>query len=136
MAFVVVISAFMYNFMKTYTEDTTHDVKKQVYNTDECRPVGINIQDGCVSAQVLNITLQNTNYVRIQGMDFRFYGLNNRPVGNNRTSIVMNPNRIKEVSIDTGVTGVAMVEVVPVVYKENIEIICSDKKAQLKVNSC
>ncbi|HII72363.1 TPA: hypothetical protein HA265_06430, partial [Candidatus Woesearchaeota archaeon] len=73
MAFAVVLSAFMYNFMVSYTKDSTEDMKKIVYNTDECRLVSINIESACMTAQALNITLQNRNYIRIDEMDFRFY---------------------------------------------------------------
>ena len=136
MAFVVVLSAFMYSFMVSYTEDTTDDVKKQVYNTDECRSVSVNIVTGCLSSQTLNITVQNTDYIRIDGMDFRVYDLSKRPLHTNRTNITMNPNRIKQIEIDTGATNVGFVEIIPIVYKDDLEILCSEKKAQADIVAC
>ena len=134
-AFAVVLSAFMYNFMVSYTKSSTDDMKKVVYNTDECRFVSINIEDACLSSQVLNITLQNRNYIRIDSMDFRFY--NGRvPLHTNITEIAMNPNRKKVVSLDTGTSSVTRVEVIPHITKENMDIICADKKAAKEVVSC
>jgi len=134
-AFTVVLSAFMYNFMVDYTESSTRDMKKVVYNTDECRMVSLNIDSVCFSSQVLNITLENKNYIRIDGIDFRFY--NGRfPLHTNQTAIALNPNRVKLVSIDTGVSAVTMVEIIPHVSKENMDIICSDKKVAADVATC
>lgn len=135
-AFAVVLSAFMYDFMVSYTESSTDDMKKVVYNTDECRLVSVNIEDACRSSQVLNITLQNRNYIRIDSLDFRFYK-DRVPLHTNITEISMNPNRRKMVSIDTGTSvGITRVEVIPHVTKENMDIICAEKKASREVGAC
>ncbi len=132
MAFAIVLSAFMYNFMVSYTEDTTDDIKKTVYNTDECRSVSLNIKSACMSTQDLNITLENTNYIRIDKLDFRLY--NGRvPLHTNQTEIPMNPNRLKTVILATGVASVTRVEVIPHIEKEQMDIICADKKAESTV---
>ncbi len=137
MAFVVAISAFMYSFMTGYTKDTTKDIKKQVYNADECRSVSLNILSACHASGYLNITVQNTNYLRITGMDFRLYDKNKKPIQTNTTEIPMNPNRIKELSINTGITTtVSRVDVIPRIKKDNLEIICGEQKAQKEVTTC
>ena len=126
---------FHVQFHGYYAESSTKDMKKVVYNTDECRMVSINIDSACFSAQVLNITLENKNYIRIDGIDFRFY--NGRfPLHTNQTSIALNPNRVKLVSLNTGVSAVTMVEIIPHVSKENMDIICSDKKVAADVAVC
>ncbi|MBN1544357.1 hypothetical protein JW898_02740 [Candidatus Woesearchaeota archaeon] len=136
-AFAVILSAFMYNFMVSYTKDTTQDIKKTVYNTDECRSVSFNIVSACFSAstQVLNITLENTNYARIDSMAFRLYD-GRIPLHTNNTGIPMNPNRVKEIILDTGVASVTRVEVIPSIEKEGMDIICSDRKAEAEVVPC
>jgi hypothetical protein len=48
----------------------------------------------------------------------------------------MNPNREKLVSFSTGAAAVTRVEVIPRIVKENMEIICSDKKASSSVVGC
>ncbi len=136
MAFVVAISAFMYSFMTDYANDTTTDIKKQVFNTDECRTISLNIVSACISSQTLNITLQNTGYIRIEGIDFRVYDEFNVPIHTNRTTTALNPNRIKPMELNVGVSGVGLVEIIPVIEKENIEIICAEKKAQKSVTLC
>ncbi|NQU79004.1 hypothetical protein HQ545_04510 [Candidatus Woesearchaeota archaeon] len=133
-AFAIMLSALMYEFMVGYTEDSTEDMKKVVYNTDECRLVGLNADSACMSAQVLNITLRNNNYIRISEMDFRIY--NGRvPLHTNETSIAMNPDRIKQVLLDTGVSSVTYVEVIPHIEKDGFEIICADKTASVNVEA-
>jgi len=126
--------------MVSYTQDQTQSIKKVVYNTDECRQVSLSINAVCVSlvgsSQVLNITLQNRNYIRIDGMDFRLY--NGRiPIHTNLTTITMNPNREKVITLDTGTATVpTLVEVIPHIKKENIDMICADTKVASAVVSC
>lgn len=136
MAFAVVLSVFMYNFMVSYTTDQTQEIKKVVYNTDECRQVSLSINAVCVSSQVLNITLQNRNYIRIDGMDFRLYN-GHIPIHTNLTTITMNPNREKVITLDIGTATVpTLVEVIPHIKKENIDMICADTKVASAVVSC
>jgi hypothetical protein len=135
MAFAVVLSVFMYQFMVDYAKQSTEDIKKVVYNTDECTRISLSINSVCFSSQALNITLQNRNYVRIDKIDFRLY--NGRiPLHTNYTNITMNPNREKEMTIQTGITAMTMVEVIPHIVKEGMDIICSDKKVQSDVPGC
>jgi FlaG/FlaF family flagellin (archaellin) len=134
-AFAIMLSALMYNFMVDFTETSTEDIKKIVYNTDECRTVSISIESACFAAQDLNITLQNRNYIRIDSMDFRYYD-GRVPLDINQTNITMNPNRVKTVSIATGQSSVTRVEVIPHIIKENTDIICADKKDSAEVTSC
>ena len=135
MAFAVVMSVFMYNFMVDYTKSSTEDVKRIVYNADECRAVSLDINDVCISAQALNITLQNRNYIRIDKMDFRFYS-GRMPVHTNLTNITMNPNRVKQLSLNTGASGLTRVEVIPHIVKEGMDIICSERKAEKLIQNC
>ena len=134
-AFAVVLSAFMYSFMVSYTESSTEDIKKVVYNTDECRQVGLNIESACMSSQVLNITLKNTNYIRIDKIDFRFYN-GRTPLHTNLTNITMNPNRLKLFDFETGVPAATRVEVIPHITKDNMDIICADKSAASDMSAC
>lgn len=135
MSIAVVLSAFMFNFMTDYSEETTKDIKKIVYNTDECRLVSVSIESACLSSQTLNITLQNRNYIRIDKTDIRVYN-GNVPLSTNETNITLNPNRIKTASINIGTTTATRVEVIPRVIKENEDIICGDKKATSAVSAC
>jgi FlaG/FlaF family flagellin (archaellin) len=134
-AFAIILSALMYNFMVDYTESSTDDIKKIVYNTDECRMVSVNIDSACLSSQVLNITLQNRNYIRIDTLDFRYYA-GRVPLHTNQTNLSMNPNRVKVVSLDTGVTSVTRVEVIPHIVKDNTDVICAEKTVQSTVSTC
>ncbi len=135
-AFAILLSAMMYNFMVDYTKSSTEDVKKVVYNTDECRLVSINIEYACFSAQVLNITLQNRNYIRVDKMDIRYYD-GRIPLDLNQTNISMNPNREKIIELATGQSSITRVDVIPHIVKEGMDIICADKKASKEVvNGC
>jgi FlaG/FlaF family flagellin (archaellin) len=138
LAFAVALSAFMYSFMVDYTEDTTEGIKKQVYNTDECRQASLSIEDACVdtSAQILNITLQNRNYIRLDKIDFRLY-VGRTPISTVETTITLNPNRKKLVSVNTSTTDtVTYVEVIPHIETHDYDIICGDKKVASEVSTC
>lgn len=135
MAFAVVLSALMYSFMVDYTNDSVSDIKRVVYNADECRSVSLVISSSCFSAQILNITLENNNYARIDTMDFRLF--NGRvPIHMNQTNISMNPNRVKAIELKTGASAVTMVEVIPHIMKEDMDIVCTDRKVQADVLAC
>jgi FlaG/FlaF family flagellin (archaellin) len=138
MTFAVALSAFMYNFMIGYTKDTNENIKDIVYNTDECRQVSASIEDVCFdsTSQILNITLQNRNYIRLYKIDFRIFN-GNVPIHTNNTEITLNTNRKKLISLNTGTSQtVTYVEVIPHVTKENKDIICSDKKIAERVTVC
>jgi hypothetical protein len=136
LAFVVALSAIMYKFMIDHTEKTTDDIKKAVYDTDECRLVSLNIESVCLSSQVLNITLENTNYIRIEKLDFRLYN-GVTPIHTNYTNTTLNPNRKKVVSLGIGTSSnVTLIEAIAHVTKDNMDIICSNRKVQATVTSC
>jgi hypothetical protein len=133
--FAVILSVFMYSFMVDYTKSSADDMKKVVYNTDECRSVSINIESVCLSAQSLNITLQNSNYARIDRLDFRIYD-GRIPKFTNQTNITMNPNRVKTVSLNIGTASASRVEVIPHIEKDNMDMVCADRKAEKEFGAC
>lgn len=138
LTFAVSLSAFMYSFMVDYTESTTDDIKKTVYNTDECRQASVSIEDVCVdtASQVLNITLQNRNYIRLDKIDFRLYE-GRLPIHTIATNTTLNPNRKKLVSVDTNTTDtVTYVEVLPHIETHDLDIICSERKISSSVSAC
>ncbi|MBI4738323.1 hypothetical protein HY772_01960 [Candidatus Woesearchaeota archaeon] len=132
-AFVVSLSAVMFSFMTDYTRSATKDIKKTVFNTEECRSVSLSVESACFASQVLNITVQNRNYLRIDKLDFHLYDLAKKPQAFNVTNVTMNPNRQKVVTLNTGMSQLGFVEVVPVILKQApeglFEIVCSDRKA-------
>ncbi|MBI5398378.1 hypothetical protein HZB03_02840 [Candidatus Woesearchaeota archaeon] len=133
MAFVVSLSAVMFSFMTDYTRSATKDIKKTVFNTEECHSVSLSVESACFASQVLNITVQNRNYLRIDKLDFRLYDLAKKPRALNITNITINPNRKKTITVNTGMSQLGFVEVVPVILKQApealFEIVCSDRKA-------
>ena len=135
-AFAASLSAFMYRFMVDYTNDSTDAVKEQTFNTDECRSVSLSIESICQTSQVLNITIQNRNYIKINKLTYRLFDAGNKPISSNETDTTMNPNRKKQVSLGIGQT-LGYIEIVPHVVRENIEIICDERKASTSnIPSC
>ena len=132
-AFVVSLSAIMFSFMTDYTRSSTKNIKKTVFNTDECRSVALSIESVCFSSQVLNITVKNRNYLRIDEVDVRLYDSKNKPLGLNITNVSLNPNREKIISINTGFSSLGFVEVIPRVIKEDVDgpfdIVCDERRA-------
>ncbi|MBT7903740.1 hypothetical protein HN587_07795 [Candidatus Woesearchaeota archaeon] len=131
MAFAVALSAFMYSFMVDHTTESTNEIKKTVFNTDECRQVSLSVESVCqnLTTQVLNIQIQNRNYRRIDLIDYRIYDADKKPLSTNSTEISLNPDRTKQIEV-TGITQeLGMVEVIPIVKREDFTIICADRKA-------
>jgi len=131
-AFVIGLSALSYRFIVPLVSDTTTDVKKVVFNTDECRQVGISIEEVCQdsTAQHLNMTIRNRNYISVDKLRFQWFDTDNIPISSEEQDVTHAPNRNKIYSVDTG-TGatIGAVQITPVIIKENLEIVCSEKEA-------
>ncbi|MFC1753051.1 hypothetical protein ACFL96_06610 [Thermoproteota archaeon] len=131
-AFVIAISALSYRFIVPMVQDTTEDVKKVVFNTDECRQAAISLEEVCQdsTAQHLNMTIRNRNYIRIDELRFQWFDANNVPVSSSELEVKHAPNRAKKYSVDTGTSSVlGFVKVTPVLQKEGMTIICGEKAA-------
>lgn len=129
-AFVIALSALSYAFIVPLVKDTTTSVKKVVFNTDECRQVAISIESVCQdnAAQHLNMTIRNRNYIRIDKIRFNWFGTDNAQISSLSETTKLAPNRIKRYEIDT-TTGatIGFVKITPIIYKDNLEVICSEK---------
>ena len=138
--FAVAISAVGFRFIIPIVEKSTIDLKKVVFNTDECRQIAISVEGACQdnSAQVLNITIRNRNYIRIDKLTFQVFGAGNQPLFTNHTTSKHGPQREKVYSIPTNTSGtITFATITPRIFREDLEIVCQDRGSSVTtIPSC
>lgn len=135
-AFMVALGVMMQNFMTGFTEDTTQSIKERVYNSEECDSVAISIDSVCQNTQSLYINLTNRRDIAISKVMFRMYDIYNGPTWlESNVTIDLGIDDTQEViALRQGdFKKVSRLEVVPVVFKDNFEIICEDRKGAVEV---
>lgn len=129
-AFVIVLSAFMYNWIIGYTESKSEQMKEMVYNTEECDFVAISIDAACQDSQTLYINVTNRYNLKIDKLIVRMYRGSN-VLNITEFNITIKPKVTKALNITKQTTtNVNITEVIPVVEKDDYEIICRNRLAQ------
>ncbi|PIN69254.1 hypothetical protein COV93_06265 [Candidatus Woesearchaeota archaeon CG11_big_fil_rev_8_21_14_0_20_43_8] len=125
-ALTLIVTVFMYRWMTGYAEDTSTEIIKTFENTEECDNVAMDMQ-ACQSAtkSVLYINVTNRGYLTINGFLFHLYDAHDNVV-NRAQNETIRPNYQKKLTIvRQGI--VEHLEAIPVIIKEESEIICSKK---------
>ena len=122
-AFIIALSALMYDWITDYTKTSVEDVKRVVYNTEQCDYVGISIDNTCQNATDLNIYLNITNRynLNIEQLITRLY-YNETPINSTEINLTLRPERTKTITIENQ-TNADLIEIIPALYKEHKKII-------------
>ena len=138
-AFAIALSAASYQFIIPHVNQGTETMKRVVFDTDECRQVALSIEEACHDSlsQDLNMTIRNRNYVTVDELRFQWFGANNMPIDNEFIESKIGVDRTKKYSLNSTTSdSVTFVKVTPVIYRENMVIVCSEKDASLIVETC
>ena len=131
-AFAIALSTAGFRFIVPTVEKSTVDLKKVVFNTDECRQVGLSIESACQSnsTQDLNITIRNRNSVRVDKLLIQAYDEGNKPLLSNSTTTLLGANRVKVYSVNLNTSSrVGYIVVTPTIFREDLEIVCEQREA-------
>ncbi|MBN2567407.1 hypothetical protein JXB02_04970 [Candidatus Woesearchaeota archaeon] len=128
MAFALIISTFMYNWIFSYTSGTTEELRERAFNAEGCEDIGISIDSICQNSQTLYMNITNTKNIVVKQLVFRLYDLYEEPQIR-RTNITLRPKATELVRIIKQ-GFVRDVEVIPVTYLDNIEIICLNRMTE------
>ncbi|MFQ5474268.1 MAG: hypothetical protein ACE5DM_00360 [Candidatus Nanoarchaeia archaeon] len=137
--FAIVLSAFSYRFIIPLVTDTTEDVKQVVFNTDECRQVSISLEAVCQSstAQHLNMTIRNRNYLRVDELRFQLFDSARTPIKTVSVNTTLAPNRAKKYSVNGSSSTLGFIKATPILKKEGLTVVCSEKAASTStIPSC
>ena len=128
MAFMVALSAFMYNWITTYTESSAEEI--EITDMEEsCSSVAIEVS-GCQEAETLNIELSNKGNLRIDQVVFRLYDIYNN-IESKEKEIKVKAGKTKEIKLLKQGT-IQMLESIPVLVKDNKKTLCRDKMYTLE----
>ena len=129
MAFIVAMSAVMYNWIFGFTTSSTAEIERRVYDADECSYISLSIDDVCQTTTSLYMTVTNRNTLKIDKViikAFNTYGEPQAPA--NERLMVLEPSKTDRIIVEKeGV--VSHVEIVPVTFKEKDEIVCTARTA-------
>ena len=144
--FVVVLAAFVYSWMTSYTTQTTSDVKERVFNSELCDLMGVSV-NACINtstSQSLYINVTNRGDLRTTRLVFRFLQLNGTSIQDMydiETDSIVKPQYTKSfnatmLNLTWLVNSGTKVEVVPATEKEGFLVVCSEKKGEAYFHSC
>jgi len=140
-AFAVVLSVFMYDWMTGYSSDVTDDIKEDSYDTDICNSVAVSIDDACFDGtgtpKLLNTNITNRHDLRVTKLLFRLY--KDTSVSDfeiTELDIGVRPKLTREVSVNTTLSDVTYVEVIPGTEKKGFDQLCSNRIATADVVPC
>ncbi len=122
-AFMVALSAFMYNWITGYTESSAERIETS-YNEESCSSVAISV-DGCQKAEILNITISNKGDLEIDKVIFRLYDLYNNIESKDKV-IAIKAGETKQLELLKQGT-IQRLESIPILIKGNKVTICRDR---------
>jgi len=134
--FMIMLSATSYKFILPYVQDTTDNMKQDVFNTEECRQVSLGIESACYDAsspEYLNITINNNNYILVEDIRIQLFNESMKPITTLEINSKISTGRTKKYSINTTVDyPIGFMKITPVVYKEGKTIVCANKDVSTK----
>jgi hypothetical protein len=144
--FVVVLAAFIYSWMTGYTTETTADVKERVFNSELCDIISISVT-ACINSstsQSLYINVTNRGDLRTTKLIFRFLQLSNTSIQNlydAEIDTVIKPQYSKNISatqlnLTWVVNSNTKVDVVPAMQKDDVLVVCNDRKGEAYFENC
>ena len=139
MAFVIALSALMFEWTTSYTEEKSVELQKRTYDTTECAHIGLNIDYVCqdtTDTQVLYINITNTNDIAVDKLIFRFFDIHDVNVETKEQTLKLKPGKSERLKILKQGT-LKRAEVIPIIFKDDYEVVCREKIAYTEsINEC
>lgn len=135
MGFMVVLGTFVYAWLVGYVKTSGDDVKKVVYNYEKCDSISVSIDSACAISQNLYIRASNRNNLRINALVFTAFDQSGFPEAR-WENVTIKPGKSKEIQLSLNISNVAILQAVPVMHKDDLIIVCSERKAQMRVIAC
>lgn len=129
-SFVVILSVFMFNFMRNYAESSTENIKERALTSIECDSVAVTIDSACQNTQDLYINVTNRGDITVKGILFRTYDLYYEPqVDEKNLTLRIGKYNSQEINLVKrgDIKKIRKIEAVPIIISENTRIICEDK---------
>jgi len=141
-AFLVALSAFMFKWMTEFTTESTISVKERAENSELCNLISASIDEVCfnttTSPKSLYINITNRNDLRIRQLIFRLYkDLSGSEIETKEVNVTIKPQYKKSLTINTTLSNITYVEVIPATIKDETLHLCTDRKATFEsIKNC
>ena len=127
-AFAVAIGILVGTQIIQSSQRSAENIKEYVFDTEECNGVGISIENICQNPQALNIELSNIRNVRVDEVVLKIFDGSEDSETKN-IAFSLEPGTKK--SLNVGKSRIAgRVEVMPVVYVEDVVVTCKERTAE------
>src|SRR3989344_6874644 len=83
MAFVVGLSAVMYNWIFGFTTSSTEQIEERATNSQQCDLIGISIDHYCQDTKNLYLDITNRNSLSVQRLVINMFDVYNDPITDN-----------------------------------------------------
>ena len=127
LAFTVVTSAILYNWMFGFTKGSSENIQKRAMNAQQCDSVGLSIDSACQDSKSLYIDLTNRNTLNVDIAIVRLYNIYGEP---------MEPLLEKRISLPPKETtriqvakagAVQKADIIPITIQSGVEITCTER---------
>jgi FlaG/FlaF family flagellin (archaellin) len=130
MAFAVVMSAIVYNWMFGFTKSSAESIEKRTMNAAQCEQVGLSIDKACQETEYIYMDVTNRNNLNIDKVIVRMYNVYGEPIEPLlEKTISIGPKESTKIQLQkSGV--VKKVDLIPITIQKRTEIVCSERVAQ------
>lgn len=141
--FIVVISAFMADWMTGFAKSSSQNIQQRTYDTSICESIAIS-EDACSFSsqpQTLYINITNRQDLNIDALIFRLYQGADFEIQEMNLTNPIKPTKPWEKSRTlqvnaSNITNVDTVEAIPEHFKDNYIVVCTKKVATATVLNC
>jgi len=132
-AFMVALSAFMYNWIAGYSESSAEDIAA-TYGQGSCSSAAIEVS-GCQESERLILEINNKGNLKIDKIIFRLYDLYGN-IESKEKDVNVKAGKTKDIKVLKQGT-IQILESVPVLVKDGDKIVCRDKMHTLEnITTC
>lgn len=123
--FAVLLGALFYNWATGFTETTLTDISGREDIITLCSQVGFALTKVCQETQTLNINVTNSGTIRIDELLFSMFDIYGIPQSWQINVTIDPADEVEVIAVKQGILSQA--EIIPVLHKDEIRIICSSR---------
>lgn len=126
----IIASVFMFTWMTDYAKETNDELQRSFENAQECDSVALEIR-ACQETvrNIVNVNTTNRGLLRVDKIIFRLFDAHDNAV-TRQMNITIRPNTLRSFPIIRQ-DAVVSIEAVPVLRRDEFEIICTERSATL-----
>lgn len=134
-ALAMLLGSIVLVWMTSYVKESGSEVKNVVYNYEKCDSISASIDNACSDNQYIYLNITNRNNLRINAFIITIFDNKGLPTVIEQ-NVTIKPEKQKELKIEANISNASSTQAVPVMYKDNLVMICTNKKAVSAIDVC